>query len=129
MEEALIARLVAADTSADDRWSWHERVRDDAPPSGVLMKVSPGEEWTHEGPDGLDRPRVRFDLYGSTDVEVLALSRAVKAEMRLARDVEGVRFHPAMLDADRTLPGEEQDGGAALFRIQLEFLFYHEEIA
>jgi hypothetical protein len=127
MEEALITRLAAAATSADDRWSWHGRARDDAPPSGVLLKITPGEEWTHDGPDGLDRPRVRFDLYGATDQEVLTLARELKVEMRTERTVAGVKFHPAMLDAERTLDASEEEGGAGLFRIQQEYLFYFEE--
>ncbi len=127
LRAALVARLVAADTPAGDRVSWYGRARGDPLPAIVLLKVTPGEEWTHDGPDGLDRPRVRVDCYADSDVGAEALAEAVKTELHGAATVEGVRFHPAMLDGDRDFDDSEQDGGEALFRTQLEFLFYHEE--
>lgn len=128
MEEALVARLVAADTSADDRISWFGRARGDGVPAIELTLISPGEEWTHDGPDGIDEPRVRMDLYAASDVEAVALGREVRAEMQVHRTVGGVLFHPARLDAARTLEAEEQDGGDPLFRIQQEYLFFHQEV-
>ncbi|MGX7926461.1 hypothetical protein ACWPMX_07795 [Tsuneonella sp. HG094] len=127
MEEALVARLVAANTSAEDRISWFGRARGDGLPAVALTLVSPGEEWTHDGPDGLDRPRVRMDIYAATDLGALALGRELRAVMHGEATVAGVRFHPARLEASRTLDGEEQDGGDPLFRLQHEYLFYHEE--
>jgi hypothetical protein len=127
MEEALVARLVAAATPAGDRVSWFGRSRGDALPAAVLLLVSPGEEWTHDGPDGLPRPRVRIDCYAASDTGALALARAVKAVMQGEATMDGVTFHPALLDAWRTLEAEEEDGGAPLFRIQTEFLFFYEE--
>lgn len=128
MEEALVARLVAAGTTAADRISWFGRVRGDGLPAVELTLISPGEEWTHDGPDGLDRPRVRFDIYAATDVGAVALGRAIRAEMQGEATVGGVLFHPARLEASRMLDAEEETGGDPLFRLQHEYLFYHEEI-
>ena len=128
MEEALVARVVAAATPAGDSVSFLDRQRGDPLPAITLLTITPGEDWNHAGPTGLDEPRVRFDCYADSDEGALALKRAVRAEMRQARETGGVRFHPAELVAERWLPDGEQDGGQAVFRIQLEFQFFHEEI-
>lgn len=130
MEEALVERLVAVAGVAGiagDRISWFGRQRGDALPALTLSKISPGEEWNHSGPDRLDRPRVRFDCWSAEADDAAALGRAVKAEMRETAEVGGVRFHPAMLDAERWIDQGEQDGGELLFHVQIEMLFYFEE--
>lgn len=127
MEEALVARLVAAATPAGERISWFGRQRGDALPAGVLFKVSPGEDWTHEGPDGLLHPRVQIDSYAATETDAAALSRAIHAEMQLQRTVGGVTFYPAQLAGEQWIDEGEQDGGDPLFRVSQDFQFYHEE--
>lgn len=131
MEESLITRLTAVTAISDlagDRVSWFARQRGDSVPVIAMVKISPGRDWTHDGPDGLDRPRVRFDYWAATGDQVIALQRATQAEMETTADVDGTRFHPGMLQAERWIDEGEQDGGEGLFRLQQEFLFYHEEI-
>ena len=120
--------LIAKDEQGWPAISWHWFQRGDPFPAIALSKISPGEEWTHDGPDGLDRPRVRFDLRGTDADQLELLSAALKAEMRIEREISGWRFHPATLEADREIPLGEQDGGEALIQLQLEFMFYIEEI-
>lgn len=129
LEEALVERMVDLGSAAGDRVSWFLAARGDAPPRIVLSKVAVGEEWTHDGPDGLDRPLVQMDLYGRSDTDVVALGRAVRAEMREAREVGGVRFHPATLE-DESPGGDngEEEGGEPLFHLRQDYSFYHEEI-
>ena len=128
IEEALVARLVAAATPADDRVSWFGRQRGDVLPALALWKISPGEEWTHDGPDGVDHPRVQIDSYGATETEAAALSRAVRAVMAGQADVAGVRFFPAQLVGEQWINEGEQDGGEALFRVSQDYQFYHQEV-
>lgn len=131
MEEALITRLAGATAIADiadDRISWFARVRGDGFPALLLSKISPGREWTHDGPDGLDGPRVQFDCYARDEVTAATLARAVQAELEQAADVDGWRFHPAFLAGEQWIDEGEQDGGEPLFRVSLDFIFYHEEI-
>lgn len=134
MEEALIARLDAAvgmlvgsDADGDPAIKWGDRPRG-VLPALVLTKVSPGRDYDHDGWDGLDEPRVQFDAWAATAEAAAELSRAVLAEMEAGADVDGVRFHAAMLDSETWSDEGEQDGGAPLFRVSQDFLFYHEEI-
>ena len=137
MEAALIARLVGAaavnaivakDVAGDEAISWFGRQPKDELPALTLTLVSPGREWTHSGPDNLDRPRVQIDCWADTSTEAAALALAVRAEMEQARDQSGVRFHPAMLAGAQWADEEELDGGARIFRISQDWLFYYEEI-
>lgn len=128
MEEALVARLTAVATPAGDRVSWFERVRGDALPALTLTKVSPGREYTHDGPDGLDGPRVQIDSWAATPEDAAGLSRAVLPVMEAGADVGGVRFHPAELVGETWLAEGEQDGGAPIYRVMQDFIFYHEEL-
>ncbi len=128
MEEALVARLRAATAVAaiaGPRTSWFERPRKGGFPCIVLTEVSPGREWTHEGPDGLDRPRVRFDCWAESDTTALALSRAVLTEMEQPRTVADWVFHEAAIEARRT-DIDDLDGGTKVFRVQMELSFFHQ---
>ena len=126
--DAAISAIVNTALDTEEAISWHGFQRGDNYPAIMLTMITPGEEWTHDGVDPIERPRVRFDIRGA-DADVLeTLSVAIKAEMRGAADVSDTRFHPAMLEAERTINLDEQDGGELLFQVQLEFMFYHEEI-
>ena len=130
MQDDLAARLVADATInaiTGSRVSWFGFQRGDSGGQIALRTITPGREWNHEGPDWLDRPRVRFDLRGTSATQVYALKAAVLAEMEEEATVGGTKFHPAMLDAEREIDLGEQEGGAVLFQLQLEFLFHHEE--
>lgn len=128
MEEALVARLRAATAVAaiaGTRVSWFERPRRGGLPCVVLTMVSPGREWTHEGPDGLDRPRVQFDCWAESDTASLALARAVLAEMEQPGTVADWVFHEAALETQRT-DIDDLDGGKKLFRVSLDLSFFHQ---
>lgn len=127
LRAALTERLVAASTAAGDRVSWGNRARGDGLPALVLLMVSPGEEWTHDGPDGLNEPRIRVDCYARLDADADALAAEVKAEMAAAATGGGVVFHPASLEAERDLGDEDEAPGKPVYRVQLEFMFFYEE--
>lgn len=139
MEENLVTRLaadtaidalIAKDGSSNPAISWFGFQRGDGYPAIALTQITPGEDWTHTGPDGLDRPRVRADIRATSADTAIALARAVISEMQTTPyvDTGTTRFHPAMLDAERHIDLGEQDGGQVLFQIQLEFLFFHQEL-
>lgn len=131
MQADLVTRLTGASAIAalcGQRVSWFWRQRGDAVPAISLTLISPGREWTHAGPDGLDGPRVQFDLWARTFDQVTALKAAVLAEMEQLREAGGTRFHEGWLESERWVSEGEQDGGEMLLRIALDFMFYHEEI-
>lgn len=133
MQEALIARLkaavgIVAIIDGDMRISFFGRVREAALPALTLQTITNTDGWSHQGPTGLDQVRVQFDCWAATRPAALALARAVRAEMQEARDQDGVRFHPGRRDSERMFDEGEQGGGAVLFRVSQDFLFYHEEI-
>ena len=134
MESDLLTRVgaVAGLSALGGRIAWFERPRKVTPefPALVLTIVSPGREWTHGGPDGLDRPRVQFDLYGTSVTELRGLFTALRGEMEAMpfADVGATRFHPAMLDTKRDLSPEDLTDGVRIFRISADFQFYHEAI-
>lgn len=131
----MITRLTGVTAIADlagDRISWFARVRGDAGPAVVLNVISAGRMWTHDGPDGLDHPRLQVDSYGETELQAVALARAVRTELEQAADVAlpgGVvwRFHPAMQDGEGWAHEGEQDGGAPLFRVSRDYFLYHQQ--
>ena len=51
-------------------WPW---------PALVLVMVTPGRDYTHAGPDGLDGPRIQIDVLAETDVSAAAVAVAVLA--------------------------------------------------
>lgn len=126
--DAAVAAIVAAAGDGEKAISWHGFQRGDGYPAIALAMISPGEEWTHEGPDGLNQAVVQFDLRANDADTLESLAEAVIAEMHGPVAVSGWRFHEGMLEAERAVDLGEQDGGALLFHVQLDFMFYHEEI-
>ena len=133
MEEAVIARLkqdagVAALISGPNRISWFERIEGAALPALTLLAVSTDDGWSHDGPTGLDRARLRIDCWADTRTAAKALARAVRPVMEAGGDQDGIRLHPARRVSERDFDEGEQDGGDALFRVSQEYQLYHEEI-
>lgn len=132
MHEDLVARLkadagIAALLTGANRISWFDRVREAGLPSITLTMVSPGRDWQHDGPDGLDGPRVQFDCWAETRPAAAALARAVRAAMEQSAEVGDTLFHVGFLEGEQWIAEGEQDGGTTLFRVVLDFMFYHEE--
>lgn len=133
MEEDLVARLKAVPAIyaiTGDAVQFHQFGRGDSGGQVKLSIVTPGSEWTHDGPDNLDLPRVRFDMRSDDPDEAFALHRLIRAEMETEDTTGGTLFHPAHLEAGpREIEIGEQEGGDSLFQLQSEFMFYHEETA
>lgn len=134
MEANLLTRLgaVAGLSALGGRIAWFERPRKSTPefPALVLTFVSPGREWTHDGPDDLDRPRVQFDLYGTSPAALRTMFVALRTEMERTPhiDIGTTRFHPAALDSQRDMPPEDLADDTRIFRISADFQFFHETV-
>jgi hypothetical protein len=134
MEADLLTRAnaVAGLSPLGGRIAWFERPRLCTPefPAMVLTLVSPGREWTHGGPDGLDRARVQMDFYGESPDQLRALFLVWRAELETMPhvDVAGTRFHPAALDTQRDMPPEDLTDGTRIFRVSADFQFFHEAL-
>lgn len=128
MEEDLVARLTGDTAIAalvGDAVSWGGLNRDDPVPAIVLLMVSPGRDYDHDGPTGEDEPRIQIDCYASTDVTAAALKRAVLACMEAPATVGSTKFEEGFLDVESWIDEGEQDGGAPLFRVSQDYIFLH----
>lgn len=125
---AAVADLVGADGEGDKAITWFTLNRGAGFPALLLSGISPGVEYTHDGPVGVEGPRVQADSYAHDPDAVEALAKAVRAAMEAGGDHDGWRFHPAQIEGEQTIDLGEQDGGKPLFRIQQDFIFYHEEL-
>lgn len=134
MDEALVARLVAVPAISaivDDRVSWFERPPADGTGTAlnaiVLTEVTPGRDWTHDGPTGLDEPRIQFDCWGWQPSVAQALADAVQTEMERLDVVTvagWVFLPPASLELHRR-DSERLGAGVNIHRVQLDFTIYH----
>lgn len=127
MEEALVARLTgvtAISNIVGTNISWFERPR--AFPAVTLTEVFSGREWTQDGPDGLDAPRVQFDCWSTKPSQAEAIARLILAEMEQLTPVtvSGWVFYPAWLE-QRIRDAEQIDGGAVIYRTALDLNFHH----
>jgi hypothetical protein len=97
-------------------------------PQLVLQEISPGREYTHDGPDGLDGPRVQFDIYAETDASLLAAESALLAEMEGEANQGATRFGHGTLEARSTPDPENLANNRTVLRLSMDFIFFHETI-
>jgi hypothetical protein len=127
----LVSRLRADATLASllgTRIAWFEAGRSwTAFPQLVMQEISPGREYTHNGPDGLDGPRVQFDIYAATGTSAEAVEAALLACMEAGGTRGDTTFHPAFLE-DRGMSAEDLADGQRALRLRMDFIFYHETV-
>ncbi|MFO6447864.1 DUF3168 domain-containing protein [Erythrobacter sp. NE805] len=128
----LLARLRETEALAavfGTRIAWFEASRSwEAFPRLVLQEISPGREYTHDGPDGLDGPRVQFDIYAETDAGLLAGETALIAAMETTADKGGTRFGMGFLEARSSPEPGDLANDRRILRLSLDFTFYHEAL-
>lgn len=125
MEEALVARLKAAD-GVGGAVAWGELPRQAALPSTTLTFITPGREYTHDGPTELDLARVQFDNWGASAPDALARARAVLTEMEQAVAIADWQFQPAQLEGRLGPEPDDLADGGKVWRVMLDLSFYHE---
>jgi hypothetical protein len=131
MEEALIARLRGAVSlvallgvfGARPAIDMIERQSDEfaAFPAISVQKISPGRDYTQDRASALERPRIRFEVYGLSYGTTRIAARGLIAELEQANITAGIRFHRGQLQFDRDFPPENIGGNAQIFRIILDF--------
>lgn len=97
-------------------------------PQLVLQEISPGREYTHDGADGLDGPRVQFDIYSDTETGLLDGETALLIAMESEQTVGSTRFHFGFLEA-RSMPDPgDLANQRRILRLSMDFTFFHEAI-
>ena len=96
-------------------------------PQLVLHEISPGREYTHDGPDGLDRPRVQFDVWGQGIAQLEAAEAALLTVMEAGGDQGATRFHEAALE-DRETGVEDLSDQVRIHRLRMDFTFFFETV-
>lgn len=97
-------------------------------PQLVLQEISPGREYTHNGPDGLDEPRVQFDIYALSGTVIETVEAALIAEMESPATTGATRFHEGFLEGRRMLDSDDLANNVRVLRMSLDFTFFHETI-
>lgn len=96
-------------------------------PCLVLHEISPGREYTHDGPDGLDEPRVQFDVWGIGIDHLEAVESALQAVMEAGGTQGSTKFHPAFLEG-RDTGVEDLADGTRVHRLRLDYRFFFEAV-
>lgn len=118
MEEALRAKLLAnpAIAALAKAVAWIDRPDASLLPAITLQQVGPGRSYTHSGANDLTDPLVQFDLWGTSQWQVVQLERLVTAEMETPGTISGVEFGTAFLEAQNDFDPEDIDGGDKVYR-------------
>lgn len=129
----LVSRLdadSALSTALGTRIGWFEASRNwDAYPQLVLQEISPGRDYTHDGPDGLDHPRVQFDIYGATPAQCETVEAALIAELEQAEVTQGgTRFFMARMLSRRSVQPDDLPDQKRVFRLGMDFEFHWETV-
>lgn len=122
-DAALAAALGTRIAFFENARSWGETY-----PQLVLQEVTPGREYTHEGPDGLDGPRVQFDIYALSGADIETVEAALLAEMETPGTTGQTRFDIGFLEGRSMLPTDDLANQTRVLRLSMDFTFFHETI-
>lgn len=116
----------ALSAALGERIGWFEAQRGwQAFPQLVLQEISPGREYTHGGPDGLDEPRVQFDIYATDTADIETVEAALLAEMEQDGVTVGdTLFGIGRVDGRRTRQPEDLADQTRVFGLQIDFIFH-----
>jgi Protein of unknown function (DUF3168) len=110
--------------------AWIERPRSKGFPAIVLQVISANRDYTHSGPDNLDRPRIQIDYWGYDLNALDDLANAVRAEMEQVRDIGSTRFEMGFEVGDRDYDPEIlANGNETLWHISRDYMFYYSVLA
>lgn len=118
----------AVAAAAATRLAWIERARSwSAWPQVVLHEISVQREWTHDGPDGLDRARVQIDIWAQGIAQLEAAEVAILAVLEAGGTRGSTKFHEGFLD-DRDTGVEDLADGTRVHRLRMDFTFFFETV-
>lgn len=120
MEEALVARLIAAMGHNDIYWI--ERPQSSGLPAIVMNNAHTGKEYTHDGRSNLQYDRIQFDSYGKTYLEAKQQSRALSSEMEARHQGDAWIFEEAHEVSGADLPPVRSEAGTRAFKVTMDFM-------
>lgn len=103
---------------------WLERHSDEATafPACVLQVIARVGSYDHDGPDGLELPRIRLMSFGTSFDQADALQKVLRTAIEPKTTHGSTRFGPAKLVLERDLPPEDLPGGLTIFRIAGDYV-------
>lgn len=124
--------LLAADaaiTATGAQIAWVERPRAGGFPALVMSIVSPGRDYTHSGPDNLDRPLLQYEVFAADSEQMDAITLAVRNCMESipveGRLIGGTRFFPAQMVRFADRAPEVLGDGTRIYSFTFDLAFYH----
>lgn len=112
------------------RISWFESARSHAGiyPRVVMQQVTPGRDYTHDGPDGLDHPSVQFDIFAADGAQAEAVETVLLAVMEAGGTRGGTLFHNGFLQGTNLGDPVDMADQDRAYRISMDFEFHHEAV-
>lgn len=130
-EEALTQRMLEAGPlrlSTGGNFYWGTAPEETQVPYITAQIAARNRDYTHDGADDLQYPRVQFDVYGSTRLEVLKISRLLLTELEAPQTVSSIAFEDALLVYESDADVDSSDAGTPTFRNTMDFLVPHRPV-
>lgn len=127
-EADLIARIVALGLPgvAADQVSWIQRRKNKLLPAVTVQRITPGRDYTMDGPNALHAPRLQLNVMAATPAEVEAIETALVAGLEPAATVGGTKFTCGFLNGSPDLDPERIDDATLVFRRSPDMTLWHE---
>lgn len=127
-EADLIARIAALGLPGvgADQVSWIQRRVDMVLPAVTVQRIAPGRDYTHDGANALESPRLQFNVMALTPAEIEAIEAALVAGLEPAATVGGTKFGPGFLHGSPDLDPERLTDGTLVFRRSPDMTLWHE---
>jgi hypothetical protein len=93
-------------------------------PALVINEISPGRLYVHSGPDGLENPRVQFDVYAATFAAARTIATALLHTLEQPETVGVIAFSKSILAARSGPRFEDIGGGEKPVRIRMDFFLW-----
>lgn len=131
MEEALTKRLLAS--TALGAWVgksifWGAKPEGKPSPYITMQIAARNRDYTHDGPDDLQYPRIQFDVYGKSKAEVTKISRVLLTEMERPQEVDDIVFEESLLAYESDADAERSEAGTPKFRNTMDFMVPHRPV-
>jgi hypothetical protein len=129
LEADLVARLAGDAAIAallGDRIGWGESGKEDELPRLLILQISAGRDYSHQGATAQAEPRLSFDMRGSSTGEVRRIRAALIARLETQEGTGATSFGPAFLVSSVDMPVETLSGGVRVYRAVDDFTVWHQ---